>query len=303
MVANKVLVTGGAGFIGSNLCLALIREGYDVTCMDDRSASSGIPKGAKFIHANCNDAGSFCSLGHFDYVFHYAALVGVLRTEENPLGVLNDIDGIRNALEFSRKTKARRFVYASSSEVYGNAAKLPSKEGDSVSIENNYSLVKLVGEKLVEAYCQSFGLSGCSLRFFNTYGKNQRGSKYGFVVKKLFEDALSGKQITLFGDGRQTRDFLFVEDNVAAGILAMKSSFCGALNIGTGVETSLIELAKKIKSVCKSKSEIKFGTPRAHDVKRRVADISLAKKSIGFKPKVTLDEGLQRTFDGFKVGK
>lgn len=301
MVNCKVLVTGGAGFLGSGLCLALARKGYDVTCMDDLSASSAIPKGVKFIKADCNDAVSFNGLGAFDCVVHYAALVGVLRTEENPLGVLQDIEGIRNALEFCRKSRVKRFVYASSSEVYGNAARLPNKEGNAVSLENNYSLVKFVGEKLVDAYCSRFGLSGCSLRFFNTYGPNQRGSKYGFVVKKFFEDAISGRPITIFGDGTQTRDFLFMDDNVAAAVLAVKSDFCGALNIGTGVETSIIDLAKKIRSVCSSSSEIKFGAPRKHDVKRRVADIALAGKGLDFKPGVMLDEGLRRTFEALEA--
>jgi nucleoside-diphosphate-sugar epimerase len=292
----KVLVTGGAGFLGSNLCIALASKGYSVDCMDDLSASSHVPDGVEFIKADCNDASSFSGLGSYDYVVHYAALVGVLRTEENPLGVLNDLEGIRNVLDFCMKKKVKRFVYASSSEVYGNSANMPNKEGNPLSIENNYSLVKLAGEKLAEAYNSRYGLSTCSLRFFNTYGPSQRGSKYGFVVKKFFEDATSKKPITIFGDGTQTRDFLFVEDNTAAALLALESDFCGVMNIGTGIETSVVELAKKIKDICSSDSEIIFDAPRAHDVRRRVADISLARKEIGFRPKVMLSEGLQRMF-------
>jgi UDP-glucuronate decarboxylase len=300
---KKVLVTGGAGFLGHNLCLALAKAGYEVTCMDDLSASIGVPEGVTFVKADCNKAASFDGLGSFDCVFHYAALVGVLRTDENPLGVLNDLEGIKNVLEFCRKKKVSRFVYASSSEVYGNAAKFPHREEDAVSLENNYSLVKFAGEKFVEAYCGRYGLSACSLRFFNTYGPNQRGSNYGFVVKKFFEDAMSGNAMTVFGNGTQTRDFLFAEDNVTAAILAMKSSFSGAVNIGTGVEISVIELAKKIRSICSSRSEIVFGPARQHDVKRRVADISLAKKAFGFSPKVMLDEGLKRTFKALEESK
>ena len=307
-MSRKVLVTGAAGFIGSQLAKALAEAGNEVVGIDNLSSGSKKLVDAissdnfKFIETDCNSKEFVekASKEKFYAILHYAATVGVKTTLENPLKVLKDIDGIRNVLEVAKKNKSK-VIFASSSEVYGEPLEIPQKETSPLNGTITYDVVKLVGEKYMEAYAKEFGLSTCSLRIFNTYGPGQRSSEYGFVVGIFIQQALKNEKLTVFGEGTQTRDFTFVEDHVKAVTSLMDKDFSGeVINVGTGKETSINELARKIVKISGSKSEIKNLDARGFEIKRRLADVSKLKEICGFVPETELEEGLKKTIEWFK---
>lgn len=314
---TTVLVTGGAGFIGSNLTKALLEKGYTVVCFDNLSTGrkeniEEFQKKENKYHknyffekgdVNTKDIEHVFERYKFDYVFHHAAVVGVKRTEENPLAVLNDVEGIKKILELSKKHGVKKAVYASSSEVYGNPVEIPEREDGVVNPHIPYAVVKLLGEKLFESYYKVHGLRTTCLRLFNVYGPKQNSTPYGFVVAIFTRQAMNKEDITVFGDGSQTRDFVFVEDNVAATIAAMESTKTDGMtiNVGTGKETSVLELAKTVAKICKRDlSSIKYFPERSGEIPRRLPSTDRMRKLIGFTPKHTLEQGLKKTIEYYK---
>ena len=314
-IANKtILVTGGAGFIGSHLCDKLLRYGAKVVCFDNLSTGNMC-----YIEAHENnprftfikgDANNFFDIQkiflrrNIDYVFHYAALVGVQRTIEQPFSVLDDVEGIKNICKLSTDAGVKKIVYASSSEVYGNQKELPfSEHGSYHDTKNPYSLVKATGESYMQHYYKLKGLPTVSLRFFNVYGPKQANSHYGFVVGIFISQILRDMPPTVFRDGSQTRDFTFVNDNVEISIRALLSRDTDGevVNIGTGREISVLTLAQKIISLSGKKIEPSFlHNIDICDTPRRVADISKMQRLIGCKPKTPMEKGLKSTFDWYK---
>jgi len=311
---NKtVLVTGGAGFIGSALCRKLIGFGVKVICFDNLSTGNidNIKDCRKrnfiFIKGDVNnfkDLKSVFDNHKIDYVFHYAALVGVKRTLIKPLEVLKDLEGIKNILELSRLTKVKKAVYASSSEVYGDPVEFPQRE-DSTPLNTRlpYALVKTAGEVYFKSYYEVFGLPTTSLRFFNVYGPRQDATPYGFVVAIFIKQALSNKNLTVFGDGSQTRDFTFIEDNLNASLQALRcrESDGQSINIGTGKETTILSLAKKIIKISgKPLKPVFLSARKVGDMRGRRPDISKMKNILKYKPKYSLDKGLRLTYLWYK---
>ncbi len=311
---KTILVTGGAGFLGSNLTGRLLELGSKVICFDNLSTGkkeniadySSNPNFA-FISGDANNLGDLAKVfdgRRIDYVFHYAAKVGVLRTVEQPLDVMRDIDGIRNILELSRQHKVSKVVYSSSSEVYGEPVEFPERENGHLNPKMPYAVVKLVGEKYFELYHQVYGLKTCALRFFNIYGPRQDSSGYGFVVGIFIKQALAGGPLTVFGEGTQTRDFVFVEDNVSASIIALLSEKTNGevINIGTGRPMTVLDLAESVIRVHGSdKVEIKFLPERSSgEIKHRFPDVGKMKKLLGYRPKHTIETGLVETLKWYK---
>lgn len=307
----NVLVTGGAGFIGSNLCYKLLELGNEVVCFDN--LSTGKLKNVEYLKTNPNfrfvkgDANTEDLNAVFkkytpDYVFHYAAVVGVKRTIENPLSVLNGIGGIKKILELSRKHNIKKIIFSSSSEVYGNPIDVPEKEDGIVNPKMPYAVTKLMGEKLFEAYHKEYGLRTTSLRFFNAYGPKQDYTPYGFVVGIFIKQALQNKPLTIFGDGKQTRDFFYIEDNVDCSIKALESKKTDGevINVGSGKETTILDLANQVKEVSGRELKIEHLPERPDDIPRRCADITKMKTLLNFTPKFSLTEGLKMTFDWYK---
>jgi len=301
------LITGGAGFIGSHLCEKLVSKGNKVVCFDNLSTGklknlSSIKDNPNFIFIK-GDANKIKEIApvfkkfKFDGVFHYAAVVGVKRTLENPLSVLDDIEGIRNILELSLKNGKPKVVFSSSSEVYGEPEELPEREDGSVNPKIPYAIVKLLGEKFLEAYWRKYGLKTCALRFFNVYGPRQEGSDYGFVVGIFIRQVLDGKHPTVFGDGSQTRDFVYIKDNIEASVRAMNmdSSNGEIINIGTGRPLTIYDLASSI--ICysgqKSKLKPKLVKTKRADIKHRFPEIGKMIKILKYHPTVSLEEGLK----------
>lgn len=312
---NKtIIVTGGAGFVGSHLCDALLSYGVKVVCFDNLSTGSKL-----YIISKSKDLNFAFVLGDVnalpeiektfarykpDYVFHYASIVGVKRTMEMPLEVFNDIEGIKNICVLSAKYGVKKIVYSSSSEVYGNQKEVPFHEDLSYhDTKHPYAIVKAIGESYFKSYSAISGIPVTSLRFFNVYGPRQASSAYGFVVGIFISQVLRNLQPTIFRDGTQTRDFTYIKDNVEAAIQAMVNEKADGhvLNIGTGMETSVLELAKKIIYVSGKKVEPKILEHiNLAETQRRVANTQKMKNIIGFEPQVSFDEGLRLTYNWYK---
>ncbi len=306
-MTKTILITGGAGNVGGSLACRLVEdESNFVVIVDDLStgAVSKLPCRSKanwtFIKADTNnnaDVTQIMTSYRFDFVFHYAAIVGVLRTLQKPVAVLNDVDGIRNVLMASKNTGVKRVFFSSSSEVYGEPVELPQNEQTTpLNSKLPYAIVKNLGESYCRSFHQEFGLNYNIFRFFNTYGPKQTTD---FVVSKFIEAALRGEDITVYGDGSQTRTFCYIDDNLDTVVAIMNNEKWAnqVINIGNDIETTVLELAKLIIAETKSSSKIVF-LPKLPegDMTRRLPDISLMRKIIN-RPLMPLRDGLRKTLD------
>ena len=300
---KKVLITGGAGNIGSSLVRGLLNTGkYHVTVLDNLSTGStkNIPntqqENFNFFDGDVNclkDVIKVFRDNNFDYVFHYAALVGVERTQQNPLKVLEDIEGIKNILNLSVEHNIDRVFYSSSSEVYGEPVEIPQNETTTpLNSKLPYAIVKSVGESFMRTFHEHHGLDFTIMRFFNTYGPRQKND---FVISKFIELASANKDLTIYGDGSQTRSFLHVDDNIefTIKILEEKKLINDVVNVGSDVEITIIDLANLIIESLDSKSKIVFLPPlKEGDMTRRQPDISKM-KSVFNKKIISLKDGIQ----------
>jgi len=298
---SKCLVTGGAGFIGSNLTKALISQGDEVIIIDNLSTGKkeNLHEQAKFIEADITDLEQIKP--HFegvDYVFHLAAFPRVPYSIENPIETHNiNINGTLNVLMAAKEAKAKRVVYSASSSAYGDTEILPTDEKLLPQPMSPYGLHKYVGEHYARLFSMFYGIETVCLRYFNVYGPNMAfEGAYCLVIAVFLKQKREGKPLTITGDGTQTRDFTHVDDVVRANILASKSEKVGkgeVMNIGAGDNHTVNEVAEKIGG------KIINIDPRIepHDTK---ADISKAKELLGWQPQVGFDEGMKRTIEWFE---
>jgi UDP-glucose 4-epimerase len=294
----RCLVTGGAGFIGSHICKSLIGSGHEVVCLDNLSAGSlaNLPAEADFMFgdANTEDLARAFQDDSFDWVFHYAATVGVKRTLANEGQVWKDLEGSRNIVDLCLKSSVKRLIFASSSEVYGNS--LPVKKESHFLIPRlPYGRVKKEAEEYMLKMHKENGLPYTSLRFFNAYGPRQDSSH--FVVGIFVDRALKGQDLAIHGDGKQIRDFVYIDDNIKATLKALETrkTIGQALNIGSGKSTTILSLANKVLSMSKTHSKISF-VPHPHqDVKERIADTAKLREIINYVPETSLTAGLKET--------
>jgi len=304
---SKILVTGGAGNVGGALARKLVENrNYEVIIADDLStgSKSKLPsntyKNWKFVHCDVNNYKEFSELmlvNQFDFVFHYAAVVGVKRTQENPIAVLNDIDGIRNVLQLSKNSSVKRVFFSSSSEVYGEPVELPQHEQTTpLNSRVPYAVVKNVGESFFRSYEKVYGLPYTIFRFFNTYGPNQ---SMDFVISKFLYAALRGDDITIYGDGSQTRTFCYVDDNVNACLKIFEENHIlnDVINIGGAKEYKIIDVAKTIINISGSSSKIIHLPPLPEgDMTRRMPDNTKMLKILN-KELISLEDGIKRMID------
>ncbi|MFN4882648.1 MAG: NAD-dependent epimerase/dehydratase family protein [Bacteroidota bacterium] len=301
---KKILITGGAGFIASCLAERLIKnpEHY-VVMVDNLLTGSALKlpdntyKNWRFIKGDVNNYETLSSimLSHaFDYVFHYAAVVGVQRTLANPVMVLDDITGIRNVLELSKNTGVQRTYFSSSSEVYGEPVEFPQNEQTTpLNSRLPYAIVKNVGESYFKSYQQEFGLDYTIYRFFNTYGPKQSSD---FVISKFIRAALAHDDITIYGDGSQTRTFCFIDDHLDATVRAFMENLYvnDVVNIGSDVEIPILEVAKLVIDLTKSRSKlVHLPALKEGDMTRRQPDIAKMKQLLSRDP-MPLREGIER---------
>jgi nucleoside-diphosphate-sugar epimerase len=300
---NKILVTGGAGNIASALIERLLSDHLNhVVIFDNLSTgfTSKLPpaeqRSWEFIKGDVNkleDIEPVMKEHKFGYVFHFAAVVGVQRTQENPINVLNDIDGIKNILNLSKESSVKHVYFASSSEVYGEPVELPQNEHRTpLNSRVPYAVVKNVGECFFRSYWQEYGLPFTIFRFFNTYGPNQSTD---FVVSRFLEAALKNKDITIYGDGSQTRTFTYVEDTVEVcyKIFDQELLLNDVINIGNDQLMSIKDLASLIIKITRSSSKIIHLPPlKDGDMTRRQPDNSKMREILN-KDLVSVEEGIK----------
>jgi UDP-glucuronate decarboxylase len=303
-----LLITGGAGNIGSAIANALSENPENQIVIIDNLSTGNllkVPKksNVKFINANTNNYNDICPIFgryDFDFVFHYAAVVGVKRTLDNPMMVLDDIEGIKNILSLSKNTGVKRVFYSSSSEVYGEPFEIPQNEKTTpLNSRLPYAIVKNIGEAFFRSYYQEYGLEFTIFRFFNTYGPNQSED---FVVPRFLKAALKNEPIYIYGDGLQTRSFCYVDDNIATCINALYENKCinDVLNVGSDIEMTVLELATKIIAISHSKSEIIHLDPlKEGDMLRRCPDVSKMKAILG-RELISLDEGIIKLINHYE---
>ena len=307
------LVTGGAGFIGSNLCEAILNLGYKVRCLDD--LSTGKQENVdlfldnpnyEFIKGDIKDSDTCLKACEgVDYVLNQAAWGSVPRSIEMPLFYcVNNIQGTLNMLEASRQKGVKKFVYASSSSVYGDEPNLPKKEGREGNLLSPYAVSKRADEEWAKQYTLHYGLDTYGLRYFNVFGKRQDpNGAYAAVIPKFIKQLMNGERPTINGDGQQSRDFTYIENVIEANLkacLANKEAAGQVYNIAYGGREYLNDIYKGLIEALGVNIEPIYGPDRAGDIKHSNADISKARKLLGYEPDWSFERGIKEAIEWYK---
>lgn len=308
---RKILITGAAGFIPSSLADRLISDDNTLIVGIDNFLTGKLsnlpevrPKNYTFINLDANNYDEISSVMltyKFDYVFHYAAMVGVKRTLENPLMVLDDIKGIQNILRLSKNSGVKHVYFSSSSEVYGEPVELPQNEFTTpLNSKLPYAIVKNVGEAFLKSFNYTHGLNYTIFRFFNTYGPKQ---SVDFVLSKFIRNALANEDITIYGDGLQTRTFCYIDDNIEATTRCLKQGLHinDVVNIGSDIEITIKKLADIVIKMTGSSSKIVSLPPLPEgDMRRRCPDNSKMRKILE-RDLIPLEEGIRSVLNGMRA--
>ncbi|RKD98086.1 NAD-dependent epimerase/dehydratase family protein [Halopiger aswanensis] len=292
---KRILITGGAGFIGSNIAEELVADN-DIRILDNFSSGSrsNVPDEATVIDGDIRtDDDLDRATEDVDVIFHQAALISVEKSMRAPeLTHEINVTATVKLLERAREESAR-LVFASSAAVYGQPESVPISENASTHPTSPYGVSKLAAEEYIQLYVDQYNLDAVILRYFNVYGPGQIDSDYSAVIGIFVEQALNGEEITVEGDGSQTRDFVHVRDIVQANLLAASSDVTGVYNVGTGESVSILELAETVREVASSGSDIVHAAARDGDIDQSRADISKIQSALDFQPTVTLRNGLE----------
>ena len=297
---SKALVTGGAGFIGSNVVKLLAGEGYDVVVLDNLSSgyrkNLGPSPGVRLVEADVRDGAAVARAAEgAEVVFHLAASVGNVRSIENPIddAEVNVLGTIR-VLEAARLAGVGKVVFSSSAAIFGELRRLPIDEGHPAEPDSPYGVSKLAAEKLCLAYSRLYdGLEAVCLRYFNVYGVNQRYDAYGNVIPIFAHRMLRGRPLVVYGDGGQTRDFVNVADVARANLLAARArGLSGAFNVASGLSTTVNQLVGMMREAAGVEAAVEYAPPRRGEVRDSRADIAAARSALGYEPAVGLAEGL-----------
>jgi len=298
---HKVLVTGGAGFIGSHTVDHLLEREQHVVVLDNFSSGDkrNLPLGhpqLKVVEGDIRDVSAVAEAAEgITHCLHLAAQVSVVKSLEDPAdSASQNILGFINVLNAAKNNKVERFVYASSAAVYGNPVSLPLNETVSLNPESPYGLEKQINELYVDLFKGLYAISTCGMRYFNVYGPRQDPkSPYAGVIA-LFSNAIQANQpLTIFGDGLQTRDFIYINDVARANVAALGSDYQGALNIATGATVTLLELIETIEKIVGNKCDKEFKPAREGDIKHSAASASELHKSLKMTARHSLEEGLR----------
>ena len=309
---STFLVTGGAGFIGSNLCEAILKMGYKVRCLDDLSTGKQANvdifldnPNYTFIKGDIKDLDTcMAACKGVDYVLNQAAWGSVPRSIEMPLFYeKNNIMGTLNMMEAARQQGVKKFVYASSSSVYGDHPVLPKKEGQEGNLLSPYALTKRVDEEFAKLYTRLYGLDTYGLRYFNVFGRRQDpDGAYAAVIPKFIKMLMNSETPTINGDGMQSRDFTYIENVIEANLkacLAPHEAAGNAFNIAYGGREYLIDIYHSLNRALGKDIEPNFGPDRAGDIKHSNADISKAREMLGYDPDYDFDSGLKLAIDWY----
>jgi nucleoside-diphosphate-sugar epimerase len=308
MTTSKWLVTGGAGFIGSHLVQELVRRNHDVRVVDNLSSGlrDNVPAGVELVVGDLADpeiarkAVAGCSL-----VLHQAARPSVPRSVQDPVGSNRaNVTATVELLMAAREAGIKRLVFAGSSSVYGNAAALPKREDMPTEPLSPYALQKLVSEEYCRLFTRLYGFETVTTRYFNVFGPRQQpGSPYSGVISLFIEALVQGRSPLVLGDGGQTRDFTYVGDVVAGVIAAAEAPGVAGevINVAAGGRISLLDLIETLQRILRSNVAPTFGPIREGDVRDSQADITKAKRLLGFAPSVSLEEGLRRTVAWYRT--
>ena len=306
----RYLVTGGAGFIGSNIVDELLRRGHSVVVLDD--LSTGNEENLAGVRSQIDlRVGTIIDLATVqsacvgvDYVIHLAARTSVPKSVKDPLETNRvNIDGTLNVLVAARDAKVRRFVYAASSSAYGETPTLPKIESMQPEPISPYGVTKFVGELYAQVFGRVYGLENASVRYFNVFGPRQDPtSQYSGVLSRFMLAILKGEPLVIYGDGEQSRDFTYIDNVVDETLRACEAAGASGkvFNGGTGARITLNEVAKLLEKIAGKKIQTQYDPPRAGDIRDSQADISLARKILAYEPSVLFEEGLQRTWEWYK---
>lgn len=306
---TKVLVTGGAGFIGSNLVDGLLREGYDVRVLDNFSTGrreniEHLKKDIELIEGDMRDQEiTDQAVDGIDMILHEAALPSVPRSIKAP--VTSDavnVGGTLKLLSSAQKAGVQRMIMASSSSIYGNTVELPKHEGMTPKPMSPYAVTKLTGEHYLRIYNELYGMETLAIRYFNVFGPRQDPtSQYSGVIAKFMTAALEGTKYIVNGDGTQARDFTYIDNVVKGNLLALKVPKLGgeSVNVACGCKYTLLDLIDAINRAANVELPIEFGPDRAGDVKYSMAAIEKAKVLLGYEPDIDFYEGIKRTFEWY----
>jgi nucleoside-diphosphate-sugar epimerase len=298
------LITGGAGFIGSNLARFLKEKNFNVYIIDD--LSTGNLENIKdinvnFIHSDIRNINKINNLPYFDVIFHLAASVGRQKSIKNPyLDTEINIIGTLSLLEYIVKNKVSKIIYSSSAAIYGELVEDYISEDHPLNPDSPYGVSKLAAEKMINCFSSMYRFKAVSLRYFNIYGTNQRFDLYGNVIPIFVHNILNQKSINVFGDGEQTRDFLNVEDVVKANYLSAINNLEGVFNLGSSSTISINKLIEKLETIHKKIIHVNYLPKRIGDVLNCKADISRINNALNFFPEVNLDSGLSSYYHWYK---
>jgi nucleoside-diphosphate-sugar epimerase len=305
----RYLVTGGAGFIGSNTVDEIVKRGHSVVVLDDLSSGKntnleGVRGKAEFVRGSVTDLALVrTACRGADYVLHLAARASVPRSVKDPLETNHiNVDGTLNVLVAARDARVKRVVFACSSSIYGETPTLPKREDMWPLPVSPYGVSKLTGELYGQVFQRAYGLEFVSLRYFNVFGPRQDpGSPYSGVLSLFNAALLEGMPLTIYGDGEQTRDFTYVSNVVETNLLACEASKAPgmAFNVGTGNRYTLNKTLQFLKKISGKTVDANYRPPREGDIRDSQADITLARRVLGYEPRVDFEEGLKRTWEWY----
>ena len=301
----RILVTGGAGFIGSHVCDALLAQGHDVIALDDLSSGKrdNLDLRVRLVVADIRSSGAAAAVERLkpEVICHLAAQIQVRRSVEDPRFDADcNVLGLLNLLEAARRAGVRRVVFASTGgAIYGEQEAHPARETHPLRPASPYGCAKAAGELYLGYYQQQYGIEHIALRYANVYGPRQNPHGEAGVVAIFSERLLAGQGCDINGSGRQTRDFVYVGDVARANVLAVEGGFCGAVNIGTGIETDVLTVYRRLAQAAGGNAQPRMMPAKPGEQMRSSIDPSLAARVLGWQPTVDLDQGLALTFHSF----